>query len=197
MRTSDIKTLLPTSNCAPVLFALSITLRISYVSLDWKGVTKFWFSTSIVLRLISILLTLKDPIITCSFLFNISNWSPTFRDDLSIGVRSVYGPCPSTWNLVLVLYFHEFANISLYVELLFCIFSPTFLTNIFSPSVTKFISDTGTNSDKTPVILKSILLDKLPFSYPKILSFDRISSAVLIPTTLPVQPKNWLIDFDV
>ena len=48
----------------------------------------------------------------------------------------------------------------------------------------------GTNSDNTPVILRSILFDKSPFSYPKIVSFALISSAVPIPTPTPVHPKN-------
>ena len=77
------------------------------------------------------------------------------------------------------------------------IFSPMFLTNRFSCSLTSVISVTGTNSDKTPVILKSTLLDKSPFSYPNIVSSALRSSAVPIPTPTPVQPKNWFIDLDV
>ena len=103
----------------------------------------------------------------------------------------------STWNLELVLYFQELAKISLYDSLLFLIFSPTFLTNIFSPSFTNLISDIGTNSERTPVILKSTLFDKSPFSYPKIDSSERISSAVLIATPTPVHPKNWFKVLDV
>ena len=72
----------------------------------------------------------------------------------------------------------------------FSIFSPIFLTKKFSPSLIRLISVIGTNSDNTPVILKSILFDKSPFSYPKIVSFALISSAVPIPTPTPVQPKN-------
>ena len=52
------------------------------------------------------------------------------------------------------------------------------------------MSVTGFNSDNTPVILKSILFDKSPFSYPKIVSSVLISSAASIPTPTPVQPKN-------
>ena len=55
----------------------------------------------------------------------------------------------------------------------------------------------GTNSDNTPVIRKSILFDKSPFSNPKIVSSALISSAVPIPTPTPLHPKNWLIDFEV
>ena len=72
----------------------------------------------------------------------------------------------------------------------FLIFSPIFFTKIFSPSFTRLISDIGTNSERTPVILRSTLLDKSPSSYPKIVSFALISSAVLILTPTPVQPKN-------
>ena len=62
----------------------------------------------------STLLTSKDPTITCSFLFKITNESPTFKFDLSIGVFNVkVEPVISTWNLELVLYFQELANISL------------------------------------------------------------------------------------
>ena len=53
------------------------------------------------------------------------------------------------------------------------------------------------SSDNTPVILKSILFVKSPFSYPNIVSLSLRSSAVPIPTPTPVHPKNWLIDLDV
>ena len=59
------------------------------------------------------------------------------------------------------------------------------------------MSEIGTNSERTPVILKSTLFPKSPFSYPKIVSSERISSAVLIVEFNPVQPKNWFILFDV
>jgi len=49
----------------------------------------------------------------------------------------------------------------------FKIFSPTFLTLIFSPSVNNLISEVGTNFDKTPVNLISTFLVKSPFSNPK------------------------------
>ena len=68
---------------------------------------------------------------------------------------------------------------------------------MFSPSFTKLTSVTGTKSDITPVILKSTLLDKSPFSNPNIVSLSLISSPVLIPTFIPLHPKNWLIDFEV
>ena len=55
----------------------------------------------------------------------------------------------------------------------------------------------GTSSDNTPVILRSILLVKSPFSYPNIVSLSLRSSAVPIPTPIPEHPKNWLIDLDV
>ena len=59
------------------------------------------------------------------------------------------------------------------------------------------MSDKVTNSERTPVILKSTLFDKSPFSYPKIVSFERISSAVSISTLIPEQPKNWFRVLDV
>ena len=59
------------------------------------------------------------------------------------------------------------------------------------------MSLTDSNSDNTPVILKSTLFDKSPFSYPNIVSLSLISWAVPIPILIPVQPKNWFIDFDV
>ena len=55
----------------------------------------------------------------------------------------------------------------------------------------------GTNSDKTPVILKSTLLDKSPFSNPKIVSSALMLSAGFISTPTPEHPKNWLIVFYV
>ena len=48
----------------------------------------------------------------------------------------------------------------------------------------------GTNSDNTPVILKSTLFVKSPFSYPKMVSLSLRSSAVPIPTPIPEHPKN-------
>ena len=71
-------------------------------------------STVIWFRFVSILLTVPVPSITCWFLFNILNVSPTFKLDLSIGARKVYVvPTISIWNLDDVLYFQELANISL------------------------------------------------------------------------------------
>ena len=64
------------------------------------------------------------------------------------------------------------------------------MTKKFSPSLIKLISVIGTNSDNTPVIRKSILFDKSPFSYPKIVSSALILSAVPIPTSMPLHPKN-------
>ena len=72
-----------------------------------------------------------------------------------------------------------------------------FLTKKFSPSLIKLISVIGTNSDNTPVILKSTLFDKSPFSYPKIVSLSLILSAGFISTPTPLHPKNWFIDFEV
>ena len=69
--------------------------------------------------------------------------------------------------------------------------------NSINTTFTRLISDIGTNSERTPVILRSTLFDKSPFSYPKIVSFDLISSAVFIFTPTPVHPKNWLIVLDV
>ena len=108
-----INTSLPCSISTPVLLAVSIILLISY---NWfvtvvKPAT-FW--VVIWFKFVSILLTSKLPTITCSPLFKILNESPTFKFDLSIGVFSVnVEPSTSTWNLELVLYFHELANISL------------------------------------------------------------------------------------
>ena len=72
-----------------------------------------------------------------------------------------------------------------------------FFTKKFSPSLIKVISVIGTSSDNTPVILKSTLFDKSPFSYPKIVSFALILSAGFILTPTPLHPKNWFIDFEV
>ena len=55
----------------------------------------------------------------------------------------------------------------------------------------------GINSDNTPVILKSTLFDKSPFSYPNIVSLSLISWALSSATFIPLHPKNWLTDFDV
>ena len=71
------------------------------------------------------------------------------------------------------------------------------MTNILSPSLTNFTSSSIIKSSTTPVILNSTFLLKSPFSYPKIVSFALISSDVLIPTPIPVQPKNWFIDLEV
>ena len=62
--------------------------------------TVIWFNPVLTLA------TVPLPAITCSFLFSISNLSPTLRDDLSIGVFNVKVELPigiSTWNLELVL----------------------------------------------------------------------------------------------
>ena len=60
------------------------------------------------------------------------------------------------------------ANISFLVLLVneSVIFSPTFLTDIVSPSDNNLISDVAVNLDKTPVSLSSTFLVKSPFSYP-------------------------------
>ena len=71
------------------------------------------------------------------------------------------------------------------------------MTIIFSPSSIKLTLSSTNNSSKTPVTLNSIFLDKSPFAYPKILSFERILSEVLIGLLIPVHPKNWFIDLDV
>ena len=65
-----------------------------------------------------------------------------------------------------------------------------FFTKTFSDSFTNLISVMGMSSDNTPVILKSILFVKSPFSYPNIVSLSLRSSAVPIPTPTPVHPKN-------
>ena len=68
--------------------------------------------------------------------------------------------------------------------------SPKFLTVISSPSSMREISSTSSNSEITPVIRKSTLFVKSPFSYPKIVSSDLISDAIDIVLVIPVQPKN-------
>ena len=74
---------------------------------------KFMPVGSTVFRLRSMIPTLNEPIGVCSFLFNISNRSPVFNVESWIGVLRENGPVPSIWNLELVLYFHEFANMPL------------------------------------------------------------------------------------
>ena len=83
------------------------------------------------------------------------------------------------------------------MKLSFSIFSPIFLTKKFSPSFINLISVIGINSDNTPVILKSTLFDKSPFSNPKIVSLSLKFWALSILTPTPVHPKNWFTDFDV
>ena len=59
-----------------------------------------WFSPMLILA------TSPLPVITCSFLFKISNLSPILSEDLSIGVFNVNVELPSgmsTANLELVL----------------------------------------------------------------------------------------------
>ena len=95
----------------PVLFAFSITLRISY---SWSGrKLELKLSVSICLLLTSILLTLNEPSLIWVFLLRISNSSPTLIDDSFKTAFDVNGPIPSTLNLELVLYFQELAKISL------------------------------------------------------------------------------------
>ena len=76
------------------------------------------------------------------------------------------------------------------------IFSPKFLTVIFSPSRVTLDPSLGKSSkfDKTPVILNSTLFVKSPSSYPNINSSLLKSSVDLIELPIPVQSKNWLID---
>ena len=89
----------------PELVAFSTFLRISY---SWfaSWVNPAMFDTVIWFNPVLILATVPLPAITCSFLFSISNLSPTLRDALSIGVFNVKVDPPtgmSTWNLELVL----------------------------------------------------------------------------------------------
>ena len=72
------------------------------------------------------------------------------------------------------------------------IFSPKFLTVIFSPSRVTLDPSLGKSSkfDKTPVILNSTLFVKSPSSYPNINSSLLKSSVDLIELPIPVQSKN-------
>ena len=89
----------------PELDAFSTFLRMSY---NWfaSWVNPAMFDTVIWFSPVLTLATVPLPAITCSFLFKISNLSPTFNDDLSIEVFKVNVELPigiSTWNLELVL----------------------------------------------------------------------------------------------
>ena len=97
----------------PVLDTFSTFLRMSY---NWFGfcVNPAIFDALIWFKPTSILATVPLPAIVCSFLSKISNLSPTLRYDLSIVVLNLkVEPVISTWNLELVLYIQEFANICL------------------------------------------------------------------------------------
>ena len=75
----------------------------------------------------------------------------------------------------------------------FLIISPILFTVNISPSKDNLLFSEGIKVFKTPVILNSVLFDKLPFSYPNILSFSIISSPKLIPLSwIPEQFRNWL-----
>ena len=78
----------PSPILTPELVAFSIFLRISY---NWFGtwVNPAIFDTVIWFNAVLILATVPLPATDCSFLFSISNLSPTLRDDLSIGVFKV------------------------------------------------------------------------------------------------------------
>ena len=112
-KTSDIKTLLPSLISTSLLVTVLIFLLISY---NWLG---SWIKLLICLDMIWFELKSTDstsPLATttCSFLFKIVNLSPTLIFDLSIGaLNEKVVPDISTWNLELVLYFQELANISL------------------------------------------------------------------------------------
>ena len=131
----------------------------------------------------------------------ISTVSPTLRVALSISSNKKNEPPWISWtsNLDLVLYIQEFANTSLYVlsSAGFLIISPIFLTAISSPTSIKGISSSASKSDRTPVIRSSHFFSISPFSYPKIVSSALIGSVTLIASVTPVQPKNWLILFEV
>ena len=93
-----------------------------------------------------------------------------------------------------VLYIHELNHTSFLVLSLtgFGTTSPTFFTDILSPSEVTLDPSVGYNSkfDNTPVILNSTFFVKSPSSYPKTFSSDLISSVVDIAVDTPVQFKN-------
>ena len=166
----------PKSISAIVVEARFITLLKSYSRLGSGNSVIFgWFIKllrDIVFVGLSIFATVPVATFVSSFLNKISILSPTFKLDLSISSvnKTILEP-DIFWikNLEEVLYIHEFANIC-FLDLFsvgFSIFSPTFLTVIFSPSVKRRISVFGTNLDKTPVNLNSTFLLKSPPSYPK------------------------------
>ena len=75
----------------------------------------------------------------------------------------------------------------------FFIISPILFTVNISPSKDNLLFSDGIKLFKTPVILNSVLFDRLPFSNPNILSFSIISSPKVIPLSwIPEQFKNWL-----
>ena len=63
----------------------------------------------------------------------------------------------------------------------FFIISPILFTVNISPSKDNLLFSDGIKLFKTPVILNSVLFDRLPFSNPNILSFSIISSPKVIP----------------
>ena len=98
---------------------------------------------------------------------NISNSSSILILDLSISLVNKTAVEPvifSIINLEEVLYIQVLTKISFLVLSLsgLSIFSPTFLTVIFSPTEDNLISETGINFDRTPVILNSTLLVTSP-----------------------------------
>ena len=168
--------LFPNSKSVFVLDARFITLLKSYSLLGSGNCVMPDWSVRLLIDIVpvgsSILPTTPVATFDSSFLNNISIVSPTFKLDLSISLVNTTTFAPdilSTLNLDEVLYIHELAKIC-FLDLSssgFNIFSPTFLTLIFSPSTNNLISEVGTNFDKTPVSLNSTFFVKSPPSYPK------------------------------
>ena len=95
--------LFPSARVTPELETFSTNLRISYCW-NWTGVNPAILVAFIWFNVTSILPTTPPPTTVCSFLSNISNLSPTFKEDLSIFVLSLkVEPVISTWNLEDVL----------------------------------------------------------------------------------------------
>ena len=195
-------TLLPNSKSTPTSpTALSNSLWIS-----WSNLFTLIVEPRLILLSISVIFLTTIPVCLGTdepFAYN-DTLSPIFKFELSGFVfkknwsdDTIFSV--SSLNLLAVLYNHELKNTVLRVLsesiLGFGIFSPKFLTVIFSPSRVTLDPSDGNNSksDNTPVILNSTLLVKSPSSYPNINSSLLISSVDLIELPIPVQFKNWFI----
>ena len=151
----------------------------------------FWFIL-IVFSLIKVTVALSLTVLS-AFLLRISTVSPIFKLDGSAFSNKVISLALklSISYLVLKLYCQVLNANSLKFLFLFSIFSPRFLTDINSSFNNKPNLDLSLISDNTPVILKTTFFVVFPYSYPKIVSWDLISSVVLITCVTPEHPKNW------